>query len=129
MKLSFDQIEEIVDRARAYTKRSPHGDVTFGQVIEYAQALVQIANACVVGLPCERHAGVVHGKEAEELRSGIEQILCNTADVDDEDASHVLREMRKSLTFLIDHIDARDSLAFAEAKTSSPNASAIEPTT
>jgi len=70
---------------------------------------------------CARHADQVHGKEAEELRAGIEQILQNTADFrlgqptafEDVPAS-VIVGMRRSLQFLLDHIDARDSLAYLE---------------
>jgi len=72
--------------------------------VKCAEALVQIAGRCVVGLPCGKHAGAIHGGEAEELRSGIEKIIRE----DGEDVPHALREM-------LDEIDARDSLAFAEA--------------
>lgn len=68
----------------------------------------------MIGQACEKHAGVVHGQEAEELRAGIEQILKNTSDVYDYQAPHALRAMRKAFGFLIDRIDARDSLAFRE---------------
>jgi hypothetical protein len=127
VKLSPDAIEEIVSLARNYLAGTvSENDVrAWESGREFAQALVQLSEGCLVGVPCERHSEMVHGKEAEELRSGVEQILANTADVDDDDASHVLREMRKSLLFLLDHIDARDSLAFREAQPSSPNASAI----
>lgn len=128
MNLTPDQIEEAVSLARNYLKGNlSEADVrAWGSTTEFATALVQIAGSCVVGVPCDRHAEVVHGQEADELRSGVEQILANTDDVDDGDACHVLRETRKSLTFLLDHIDARDSLAFRETQpTSLPNASAI----
>lgn len=117
MKLSSDQIEEIVSLARGYLK----GNVSEADVRawessrDFARALVQIADTCVVGLPCDRHAEVVHGKEAEELRSGVEKILADSSNGDDDDASHALIEIRKSLIDLLDDIDARDSLAFREA--------------
>jgi hypothetical protein len=62
-----------------------------------------------------RHGGAVHGQEAEELRAGVEQILKSTTTVNDGDAVLVLREVRRALIFLLDTIDARDSLAFREA--------------
>jgi len=69
---------------------------------------------------CARHAGQAHGKEAEELRAGIEQILRNTSDVKSALSSDalgmVLVGMRRSLQFLLDNIDARDSLAYLEAR-------------
>jgi len=82
---------------------------------DFAEAIVTLAATCVVGFPCDRHGGAVHGQEAEELRAGVEQILGNTEDVSAEYAEDVLRKMRKALTFLLDHVDARDSLAFREA--------------
>jgi hypothetical protein len=72
-------------------------------------------NFCVMGLPCEKHCDVIHGQEAQELRAGVEQILANTSVVEDDDAPDVLRSMRKSLIFLLDRVDARNSLAFREA--------------
>jgi len=69
----------------------------------------------VVGLPCEKHYDSVHGQEAEELRAGVEQIINSMEAVHDDDALFVLRETRKALIFLLDRIDARDSLAFREA--------------
>lgn len=80
-----------------------------------AEALVKLADCCVVGVCCDRHGGAIHGQEAEELRAGVEHILSNTSDVEDDAAPDVLRAMRKSLVFLLDRIDARDSLAFREA--------------
>lgn len=81
----------------------------------FAAALVQIAGACVVGQACELHGGAVHGKEAEELRGGVERILRSMSDVPASDEFHALREARKALILLLDRIDARDSLAFLEA--------------
>ena len=117
MKLSSDQIEEIVSLARHYLQGSvSDADVrSWESTGDFALALVQIADTCVVGLPCDRHGEVIHGQEAEELRAGVEQIIQNTADVDDGDGPDVFRETRKSLIFLLDRIDARDSLAFREA--------------
>jgi hypothetical protein len=84
---------------------------------DFAKALVQLADTCAVGLPCATHEGVRHGQEAEELRAGIEQILSNTTSVRGDEAAVVLKALRKSLIFLLDNVDARDSLAFRENQT------------
>jgi hypothetical protein len=119
MKLSSEQFEETVATAREclidrqnldYAK--PSG--AYGLAYEFAEALVQFADACVVGLPCDKH-GAVHGQEAEELRAGVEQILKNTSDVVVDAVPDVLHALRKSLIFLLDRIDARDSLGFRDA--------------
>ena len=55
---------------------------------------------------CEVH-DFTHGAEAEELRKGIEWVLQNTADYD---------EMSEALNALLDRVDARDSLAWIEAR-------------
>lgn len=114
MKLSSDEFEETVDVARDYLQVGYSRADAESRARDFAEALVQIAGSCVVGLPCEKHSGVVHGQEAEELRAGVEQILRNTADVDVDEES-VLGGIRKALIFLLDHVDARDSLAFQEA--------------
>lgn len=54
--------------------------------------------------PCAVHAFVNHGKEAEELRAGIERVL------KDGVPSRVARDLR----LLLDAVDARDSLAYLE---------------
>jgi hypothetical protein len=107
VRLSIDEIEEVVDAAREDLSR---GVVT----CDFARALVQLSGACTVGMPCVRHSGVVHGQEAEELRAGVEQILRDTSGVSDEDAVEGLAATRQALIVLLDHIDARDSLAFRE---------------
>jgi hypothetical protein len=127
VKLSPDDLAETIDVARDYLRGivSDAAVRSWESPREFARALVQIADACVVGVPCERHEGVVHGQEAEELRAGVEQILRNTADVSDDAAAFVLAELRRSLIFLLDHIDARDSLAFREATDPSDVATAF----
>ena len=59
------------------------------------------------GSPCEAHAGAIHGREAEKLRSGIEKIL--------QSGLSGLR-IRTQLQKLLDDTDARDSLAFVEVE-------------
>lgn len=58
---------------------------------------------CVIGQYCERH-GFIHGMEAEQLRQGIERLIERGED-------DVLEELQQ----LLDHVDARDALAFMEA--------------
>lgn len=117
-----EAFEETVAVARDYIKASATNPLPVARLTrDFAAAIVSVANACVIGLPCEKHGGEVHGREAEELRAGVEQILRNTADVHDDEALHVLRELRRSLIFLLDRIDARDSLAFLEATDPDPD--------
>lgn len=59
---------------------------------------------------CARHAGQAHGKEAEELRSGIESILADPPGGDNISNN----EWRRELLKLLDRVDARDSLAYLE---------------
>ena len=116
MIFSSQDLEERVAVARDYLKASATEALPVARLArDFAAALVQLSDACAVGVPCERHAGAVHGQEAEELRAGVEQILRNTARVLDDEASFVLPELRKALIFLLDHVDARDSLSFREA--------------
>lgn len=56
--------------------------------------------------PCPDH-GFFHGAEAEELREGIEAILDREGDE---------RGFKRALQALLDRVDARDSLAYLEAK-------------
>lgn len=115
MTLSSAEISELVDVGRDYVASKVLRGDPEQLAPRLAEALVQLAEACVVGAACDRHGGVVHGREAEELRVGIEQITGNISDVCMTDAFDVLRATRKSLTFLLDRTDARDSLAFCEA--------------
>jgi hypothetical protein len=62
--------------------------------------------SCLVGVPCARHGDAVHGREAEELRKGIETIL----------REHDPIELRRSLIQLLDEVDARDSLVYLERR-------------
>ena len=116
MKLSPDEFEEIVGVARDYLQASASEPLSIARLARnFAEAIVKVADFCVVGVRCDRHCGAVHGQEAEELRAGIEQILRNTSDVEDDAAPDVLRALRKALIFLLDRVDERDSLAFREA--------------
>ena len=115
MRFSQYAFEETVHVAREYLQAGYSAADDAPLCRDFAEVIVKLGNSCVVGLSCARHGGAVHGQEAEELRAGVEQILRNTANVREDEAAFVLPEMRKSLLFLLDHINARDSLAFREA--------------
>lgn len=110
MTLSPDDLAETTDAARAYLSARVQAPLVDDPAASFATALVSVAARCVVGMPCDRHGGEVHGQEAEEIRAGVEQILGNTEAVSDDDAPHVLQKMRSSLGFLLDRVDARDSV-------------------
>ncbi len=59
---------------------------------------------------CTEHGGFTHGAEAEELRQGVERIIENT------DTSGPCDNLLSDLRALLDRVDARDSLAWIEAK-------------
>lgn len=66
----------------------------------------EMARPCAISAkPCARH-GYAHGQEAEELRAGVEKILGNSNKV------APVAELQR----LLDKTDARDSLAYLEAK-------------
>ena len=124
MNLPPDQIDEIVSLARDYLQgHVSESDVrAWNSARDFASVLVQLAGTCVIGMACERHTEAVHGKEAEELRVGIERIVRDMDAVDEDDEP--FRETRAKLTALLDDVDARDSLAFREAANLSAAASA-----
>lgn len=63
--------------------------------------------------PCHEH-GFQHGAEAEELRAGIEEVVkyMGRDDIDTDDLLGVKGRLQR----LLDRVDARDSLAYLEAK-------------
>lgn len=63
---------------------------------------------CSMGVACPMHDGQVHGQEASELRTKLEQYI-NCIDVI-ENGSDVTKELKH----ILDSTDARDSLAFEE---------------
>lgn len=104
MTLLTASLKDLIARAHTYLDSDNKAAVGMGEAGDFAEALVRIAHECVCGLPCERH-GLVHGQEARELRSGIEQIL----------RSARRGEFREQLHDLLDRVDARDSSSFQEA--------------
>ena len=67
-------------------------------------ALALLENGCPV------HADQHHGREAEELRKGVEEIA------DGIEADDAPEQIRIKLYALLDVIDARDSLAYLERR-------------
>lgn len=63
--------------------------------------------SCQIGKRCRKHDHQIHGQEAEELRKGIEEFI---------ESGPSSRRSRVALRKLLDSIDARDSLAFREAR-------------
>jgi hypothetical protein len=60
---------------------------------------------CIIGQSCARH-GFIHGAEAEELREEFEKLAATYRG--DEPAGWIQE--------VLDKVDARDSLAFLEAR-------------
>ena len=108
MGLSSEEIEDTIDVARECLESKIVESDAEVLALDFAEALVQVADACVVGVPCEKHGGAVHGREAEELRKGIERISKDLADCEDD---HDREQVRHALRELLDDVDARDSLA------------------
>jgi hypothetical protein len=67
---------------------------------------------------CARHAGQAHGAEAEELRRGVERLLSQSAHfgTDAVNGAIGLIDLRRALQSLLDRVDARDSLAYLDAR-------------
>lgn len=68
---------------------------------------------------CPVHAFVTHGKEAQELRVGVEKLLKkyphhNGWDETSTDTLEAYEGLRDALVELLDDVDARDSLAYLE---------------
>lgn len=68
---------------------------------------------------CPEHH-FVHGKEAEELRSGIEEALDNhdslVSEMSGDDARDTLTSLVECLRNLLGSVDARDSIAYVEKR-------------
>lgn len=101
------ELEMVIESARDFIASQRLAPGEFGGFERrIAEALVQLAGTCVIGIACERHGGAVHGREAEELRAGVERIIGQDFDAED---------LRDDLRRMLDEVDARDSLAFLEA--------------
>lgn len=63
---------------------------------------------CRMGVACPQHDGQVHGQEASELRTKLEEYVGRIDVI--ENGSDVVNELQR----ILDSTDARDSLAFEE---------------
>jgi hypothetical protein len=115
-KLSQDDLAEIIGIARDYLRGAVSDDDlrSWGSTRDFAEALVQISGTCVMGLPCERHGGAVHGLEAEALRRGVERILLDFDLSEHRDPPRGEQRFLRVLRDLLDGVDSRDSLSFLE---------------
>ena len=113
--ITTDRAKEI---ARAVLAGGARG-VELRKLAEWV--LAEESRTCRVGHYCDRHH-FVHGAEAEELRERIEAIVedllpdtrprtCGWSAAYD-----ACRDVRDKLMGVLDKVDARDSLAFLEAK-------------
>jgi hypothetical protein len=121
------EVEEVIVLARSWLAYPGAPAIEPGEetATRFAKVVIQLAGACVVGVSCDRHGGAVHGREAEELRKGIERIIAQTV-VDDacpDSANDVLDELQR----LLDGIDARDSLVFLEETKHKTKAIGVSP--
>lgn len=116
MPAAPNEILETIETAREYLEGGYTCADAEPLARNFAEVITQLAEACPIGVPCPKHGAAVHGQEAEELRAGVEQIVANIADVRAEEALEVLANVRKTLSRLLDHVDARDSLAYLEAQ-------------
>ncbi len=103
------EILETIEAAREYLQDGYIAADTEALADDFAGVILQLAEACLVGLPCPKHDGAVHGQEAEELRAGVERIVADTGACDAAD-------VRKAIFRLLDHVVARDSLVYLEKK-------------
>jgi hypothetical protein len=69
---------------------------------------VRVGAGMTAAMRCPMHGDQVHGREAEQLRKGIEEILARPHQRDG--APSVDRQLQA----LLDRVDARDSLAYLE---------------
>jgi len=110
----FVVIEEKVRRLRENGTTNPIVE-DFWHLIEAHRAILlaeESPRRCPADRYCSKHR-FVHGGEAEELRKGIERLI-----VDADDTKHRLGAVVRTsrLMLLLDEVDARDSLAYLEAK-------------
>lgn len=114
------EVEDAIAHARSWLAYPGAPMIEPGEetATRFAKIVVELADACVVGVSCDRHGGAVHGREAEELRKGIERIFLEYDDVMHQPDE--VNDMRAALRRMLDEIDARDSVAFLEATTCTP---------
>jgi hypothetical protein len=91
------RVAELADRMTAPGPKA--STVSASELHEVAEFVSDVARGAMPALIAEVW-------QSRALRAGVEQILRNTADVHEDDVLHVLRDMRKALSFLLEHSDA-----------------------
>lgn len=111
------ETEELTD-VQAEVEHQAQLLETLDRINAENEELLMSAARCIGGLGvrlqnaeriCTVHGNVEHGAEAEELREGIEALI--------EQARSGKRVGPQDLQQLLDSVDARDSLVFAENET------------
>jgi len=100
--------EAIADALELPTRAS-HADIASRAVMVNTElkALKDKAPACVLGVFCAKH-DYIHGAEAEDLRSGIDDVMNMIEGYGVEPV--------ESLRNLLENCDARDSVAYLEVQ-------------
>lgn len=108
-----------VEKAEATTFESKDAALDVARMLRRQVSHYRIFVAGVIPAmrECPVHDLKVHGKEAEELRSGVEEIIktcrpCTSTREDGCTGCHIVEELQ----VLLDRVDARDSLAYRERK-------------
>lgn len=111
LKQVFEELKDKLDKKKKIAV-IPSYEQAENEVFKYFSVLFKyfsnnpILQKCILGEYCNLHQ-CVHGKEAEQLRSGCEKIAENIDE--EEDASD---DIRVKMLNMLDEIDASDSSAY-----------------
>lgn len=108
-EIDTKRLRELAERLVAGGPKASH--VSASECHEISEGVHELIDA-VENETCARHAGQKHGAEAEELRAGLERIMADPPGGDIESNNEWLAPLRR----LLDDVDARDSLAYLEAR-------------
>jgi len=113
----LDGGERITKEAWEICADDAERDVVRREISRLIREIGHETPSCPIAIaPCPEH-GIVHGKEAEDLRAGIEALIRDAGDPrDGEEAADLLRDLRRSLQALLDRVNAADSLGHLEAR-------------
>jgi hypothetical protein len=96
-----------ISRTTPYPEEMNEYEAQRGKLLaEIGTLRSRLAEAEAAPVRCPVHANEIHGKEAQELRQGIENILTRSGSMTEP--------MCLKLTNLLNRVDARDSLAYLE---------------
>lgn len=118
-----EKIRRIVEEARGKPMRVRYA--AFDRIVALFDASpmkppAEQTRRCIIGDYCQIH-GFIHGAESEELRAALEKLI---AEAKDQRSSL----SRGDVTDLLNRIDARDSLAYLDAKARGENGPAADQT-